>query len=72
MAIGLKRFVVVPLLSPTLFVGVLVFPMHSLVAQRGSHPIAASRWRHEELPLAVGRKGEASINVLAGKLRKIL
>ena len=39
---------------------------------RGSHPTAASRRRHEELPFAVGRKGEASINVLAGKLRKIL
>ena len=27
---------------------------------------------HEEFPLAVGRKGEASINVLPGKFRKIL
>jgi hypothetical protein len=31
-----------------------------------------SRRRDEEFPLAVGRKGEAGINVLPGKLRKIL
>ena len=34
--------------------------------------MATSRRRDEEFPLAVGRKGEASMNVLSGKLRKIL